>query len=320
MAAGTKADFKIYDDQYFGGQYETVVQNTTAFNEASQGAIRLMPTRVKGDFERESFMKEVAGLIARRDPLSVAAVTDTKPTQGEFVGPKVNKRIGPIADTLDAWKKIAEDPKLFSFYVGKMVADQKLQNMVNTAIASVEAALQGQATLTTTVAATITHGAIVDAMAKMGDQAGNIVAFVMHSKPYFDLVKVAISDKIFGVANVAIYEGTVATFGKPTIVIDAPALVDAGTPNTYNLLGLVPGAVEVKESESEDIEFQKITGFENLLWRLQGEYAYNLRVKGFKYDTAQGANPTDTILGTAASWVKEATQDKALAGVRLVTQ
>lgn len=320
MPAGTKLDFKIYDEQYFGGQYERLVQNVAVFNEASQGALQLTTKTIKGDFEREAFMKEIASLIARRDTGSVAAVADLAPTQGEFVGVKVNKRIGPIGQTLDAWKKIAESPELFSFYVGRLVADQKIQNMVNTAISAVEAALQGQAALVTTVAATIQHGNLVDAMAKMGDQSGNIACFVMHSKPYHDLVKQSITDKIFGVANVAIYQGSVATLGKPTVVIDSPALVDAGAPNTYNTLGLVAGAVQVAESEGEDIEFQKVTGLENLIYRLQGEYAYNLRVKGFKYNTAAGANPTDAALATAANWVKEATQDKALAGVRLVTQ
>jgi hypothetical protein len=193
--------------------------------------------------------------------------------------------------------------------------------MVNTAIRVVEAALQGQANLVHTVGATITHAALVDAMAKRGDKASDISCLVMHSKPYFDLVKQAITDKIFQVANVAIYAGTVATFGKPTIVIDSPPLVDAGAPNTYNTLLLVPGAVTVKESELETVVLDgPLTGLENLIYRLQGEYAYNVECLGFKYDVAQGVNPTDNVLGTAANWVKEATDDKALAGVRLVTQ
>jgi hypothetical protein len=321
MAIGTRSDFKIYDEQYFGGQFEKLTQNLNLFNGASNGAFTLSSSLVKGDYERESFMAMVAGLIQRRDPTVVTGVADSKLTQGERVGVKVNKRIGPVAQTLDAWKKINEDPKLFSFYLGQLIADQKLQNMVNTAIAAVEAALQGQANLVTTTAATITHGALVDGMAKFGDQAGNISCFVMHSKPYFDLVKQSIVDKIFGVANVAIYAGTVATFGKPTVVIDAPALLDAGAPNTYNTLGLVRGAVEVKESELETVEFQLVTGLENLVYRLQGEYAYNLRMLGMTWDVANGgANPDDTALATPTNWDKVATSDKSLPGVRLVTQ
>lgn len=319
MAAGTKADFKIYDEQYFGGQYERLAQNLNAFNAASQGALVMTSRNIPGDFEKESFMKLVAGLISRRDPTSVAAVADGKPTQGEFVGVKANKRIGPVADTLDAWRKIAKDPQLFSFYIGQMVADQKLQNYVNTAVAAVEAALQGQANLVVTKAATIQHTDLVDAFALFGDQAASIVMLVMHSKVYFDLVKQQIADKIAGAANVAIFQGTPATLGKPVLVIDAPALTDAGAPATFNTLGLVAGAVEVAESEQEIVQLQLVTGLENLVYRLQGEYAYNLKVKGFAWNAAV-VNPDDTAIGTAANWTKAATDDKSLAGVRLVTQ
>lgn len=318
---GTKSDFKIYDEQYFSGQYERVLQTLDVFNAASNGAIRLEATLVKGEYEKRAFMKKIAGLISRRDPTSTAGVADIAPTQGEFVGVKLNRRIGPVAQTLDAWKKINEDPQMLSFFLGKMVAEAKLEEMVNSAIRVIEAALQGQAALTHTVAATMTHASLVDAFAKRGDKSGDIVALVMHSKPYFDLVKAAITDKIFGVANVAVYAGTVATLGKPTIVIDSPALTDAGAPATYNTLGLVPGAITVKESELETVTLDgPITGLENLVYRLQGEYAYNVEALGFKYDVAQGVNPNDATIGTAANWIKEATDDKALGGVRLVTQ
>lgn len=320
MPIGTMADFKIYDEQYYGGQLERLTQNITAFNAASNGALLLIAQLVKGQFEREAFMKMVAGLIARRDPTSVGAVADAKLVQGEFVGPKVNKRIGPVAGTLDEWKKISEDPQLFSFLVGKLVADQKLQNMVNTAIMAVQAALAGQAALNHTIAATIKHTDLVATQALMGDQASRIACWVMHSKVYHDLIGQAVTDKIVNVADVAIYQGTVATFGKPTLVIDAPALLVAGAPNTYNTLGLVAGAVEVKESETETVVMQPVTGLENLAYRLQGEYAYNLRIKGFRYDTTQGANPADATLAAAASWIKEATDNKDLAGVQLVSQ
>jgi hypothetical protein len=321
MPIGTKADFKIYDEQYFAGQFERVMQTLELFNGASSGAIVLESKLTRGEYERKSFMKFISGLIVRRDPTDVSAATDVKPTQGEFVGVKLNRGIGPAAQTLDAWKKIAEDPQLFSFYLGRMVAEQKLQEMVNTAVRIAEAALQGQANLVHSVDRTMDHTALVDAMAKRGDRAQDIVAWVMHSKPYFDLVKQSIADKIFGVANVTVYQGTAATLGKPTIVIDSAPLKDTGSPNTYNTLGLVPGAVTVKESETETVVLDgPITGLKNLIYRLQGEYAYNVEVQGFKYDTAQGVNPDDTVLGTAATWVKEATDDKALAGVRLVTQ
>lgn len=320
MAIGTMADFKIYDEQYFGGQYERLATNLAVFNEASRGAILLSNKNLKGKFEKQSFMKKVANLIVRRDPTDTGAAAAVKPTQGEFVGVKLSRGIGPADDTMDAWKKIAEDPELFSFYIGQMVAEQKLEDMVKLAVSAVETAIQGEAGLVVPdTTATITHLNLVQALAKMGDQSNRIIAWVMHSKPYHDLIGQAITDKIVDVANVAIYNGTVATLGRPTIVIDQPALTDAGPPVTFNTLGLVAGAVEVTESEPETVVFDRVTGLKNLVMRLQGEYAVNLKVKGKKWNTAI-ENPTDAEVATAANWVKEATEDKDLSGVRLVTR
>lgn len=129
----------------------------------------------------------------------------------------------------------------------------------------------------------------------MGDAANGITCWVMHSKAYFDLMSQAIADKIFEVSGVTIYEGSVATFNRPTIVVDSPALFTAGTPDTYSVLGLVENAIEVAESEERSIISDVVTGFENLILRIQGEYAFNLRLKGFAWDTVGGGvNPTDT--------------------------
>jgi hypothetical protein len=315
------ADFKIYDEQFYGGQYEYLSQNLNLFNASSNGAFVLESDLVKGQFEREAFLKNLAASTTRRDPTSVAAVADSKLTMDEFVGVKVNGRFGPFNQSLDAWKKIAEDPEQFSLVMGRVYGQAKLADFVNTAVAASVAAIRGQASLLKTVAATVTHGDIVSALALFGDNADKIACFVMHSKQYYDLVGQAITDKIFGVANVTIYQGTVATLGRPTVVIDAPGLITAGAPNTYNLLALVPGAVTVKESEKESVISQPVTGVENIGMRIQGEYAMNVSLKGMRWDsTGGGAHPTDAALATAANWIKAVVQDKQLPGVILNTQ
>jgi len=162
-------------------------------------------------------------------------------------------------------------------------------------------------------------------MAKFGDKASRLEVFVMHSKPYFDLVKQALSDKIFNVADVVVYKGNVATFGKPAIVVDSASLVNlvAGSPSqtTYDTLALVQNAAEVAESEERDILSQPITGQENLVDRIQGEYAFNLRVKGCQWDTTNGGvNPTDTALGTSTNWDMVVSDVKLMPGVDVKTK
>jgi len=323
MAIGKASDFKIYQEEYYGGMYESIMQNTNAFNGASAGAITLIGRDHRGDYSKESFIKDIASLITRRDTTSVSAATDTAITQGEKVSVKINRKIGPIAQTLDAWRKISKDQREMSFLIGKMVGDKKIQDYLNTA-------LKGAVPAISAVAAnfhdysgtgTPTHGVLVTGLSKLGDQAARVKVWVMHSKSYFDLIGQALTDKIVNVADVVIYQGSVATLGRPTIVTDSVALLAAGTPNHYNILGLVEGAIQVEESEAEEIESQIITGLENLVFRIQGEHAFTIGVKGFTWDvTNGGANPDDTAVATASNWDKSASYDKDLAGVAIHCQ
>jgi hypothetical protein len=151
---------------------------------------------------------------------------------------------------------------------------------------------------------TVTHTELVNILAKMGDASGEIIAWVMHSKTYFDLVKQGIADALFEVAGVTVYTGTTATLNRPVIVVDSPDLIDlVPIPDEYRVLGLVSGACTIDESENRDIESDVITGNENIIQRIQGEYAYNIKLKGMKYLVASGANPDDTALALSTNWV-----------------
>jgi hypothetical protein len=87
------------------------------------------------------------------------------------------------------------------------------------------------------------------------------------------------------------------------------------------ILGLTASGVVVQRSEEETISAQMVAGLEQLVMRIQGEYTFNVGCKGFKRDvTNGGANPTDTALGTTTNWDKDVTEDKNLAGVRIMVQ
>jgi hypothetical protein len=322
MATGKASDFKIYQPEFYSGVAESVVQNIAGFNASSQGAIRLVTQLLKGDYEKNSFFKRISGLITRRDTTSVAATTDLAMVQDEFVGVKINRKIGPVAQTLDSWRKLGKDEREMSLVFGRQVGDEIMADYINTAILSGEAAIQGLAGLNAAnVAATVQHTDLVTALSIFGDRAERIVCWVMHSKPWFDLVKQSITDKIFGVANVTIYSGTAATLGRPTLVIDSPALLQAGSPNTYPILGLVQDAITVKETEDRQVVSEIVTGLENLVMRIQGEHAFNVECKGFKWDiTNGGANPNDAALATGTNWDQAATSIKDMAGVRIQVQ
>ncbi len=320
MPIGKASDFKIYDEQVTGGFVETLVQNTQAFNEASRGAIRVISNRLPGAYEYESFFKNIATMVSRRDVDATTSVTDTALTQDEFVSVKLNRRVGPVAQTLDAFRKVTgqADVDSLSFLIGSQVAKAVQADQLNAGLRASVAAIGAQAGLVQSAASTITTNDLVDGLAKMGDGAGNVVAWVMHSKVFFDLVKEQIGLKVVNVSDVNIAESTPVTLNRPVLVTDSAALKVSGSPDTYYTLGLTSGAVLIEDSEEELIHAELVTGLENLVVRMQGEFAYNLGIKGCKWDVANGgANPTDAAIATATNWDQVVADVKDMGGVRI---
>lgn len=327
MATSILTDFKLHDAQFQAGMWEGITQFVNAFNGASANTIRLVTQGLQGQYAKESFFQNISDAISRRDVTSVSDATAKKLTQEETISVKVNRKIGPVELTLDSIRKIAKDQQEISFILGQMIGELKAKDMLNTGVLSVEAALQGQTDLvfdaTGQSTKTLTTAYLVSGMAKMGDMSERVKAWVMHSKPYFDLVNEQIGAKIVNVADRVIYGGTPATLNRPVIIADIPALHDANgsATDTYNVLGLVSDGVVLTESEPTDMVDEIVSGKENLIFRMQGEYAYNIGCKGFKWDTQNGgANPTDGALGTTTNWDKVMASVKDLAGVRIVVQ
>lgn len=327
MATSTVSNFKIYNPQFQAGMWEGIAQVITAFNAASQNAVRLVSRAIAGDYEKEAFFQQVS-MVSRRDITSTSAATAIAMTQDENISVKVDRKIGPAEILLNAARRIGMSWEEASYIIGVMAGEQKAKDLLNTGLLAVEAAIEGQGTSLTYDATgqttkTLITTYLVEALAKMGDAAGRVVAWVMHSKPFFDLTKSQITDKITNVADAVIYGASPGTLNRPCVVLDAPALTDANgsATDTYNILGLVANGVVVTESEQSEIVSEIVTGGENLKGRYQGEYAFNLACKGFKWDTTNGGTtPTDASLATTTNWDKVAASVKDCAGVRIVVQ
>lgn len=322
MATGKYSDAKIYEAEFYGGMNEAIAQNINVFNAASNNAIRLISQPMKGHYEKTSFWKDVSGLVSRRDITSVAAATDLALTQDEQIAVKLNRKIGPVGQTLDTWRKLGLSGSEMSYQFGKLVGDRVVQEWLNTSVAAASAAIGAQAGLVSTIAAngTSTHGELLKAMGKMGDASGRIRAFVMHSKPFFDLMGQAITDKVVNVADMVIFQGNIATFGRPVIVTDVPGLLVAGAPNLYHTLALVEDAIVVNESEAREIYSDIVLGTENIIMRAQGEYAYSVKLKGVKWDVANGGlNPLNAAVATGSNWDIVVTDTKDMLGAKMVS-
>ena len=142
----------------------------------------------------------------------------------------------------------------------------------------------------------------------------------MHSTAYCKLMRNQASTHTFdAVAGVVIAEGTPVTLNLPVLMTDSPALhANVSPTDPVKVLGLREGAIRLEDSQVHDMVVDDITGGEQLAVRIQGEYAFNVGVLGFKYDTAAGINPTDATIGTSGTWDQVVSDVKSAAGVIMI--
>lgn len=320
MAIGVGTDFKIYNETINGAAFEVVAQFIDVMNERSRGAIQLRSEGIKGDYNYESFFLEGAD-VERRDPDSTGDLEDVPILQDELVGVKIHRRFHR-ALTRNQWLRVGQNPDQFARIYGGQLARKMMREEVNTCIAAAAAAVAQVAALNHDATdGVLAHGDLISGLSKFGDAADEIVCWVVHSKAWFDLVGGAIASSMLEVGRVAVFEGSTGTAGKPVIITDSPALKVAGSPAHYVTLGLVRGAVSAVESESQfTADSGMLTGKNNIYRRLQTEWAYNLIVKGCKYDTQAGKNPDATAVATSTNWDKVVTDNKSMPGVRIVSQ
>lgn len=327
MAIGKASDFVIYDDEFYSGQFEILRRNTEVFNEKSQGALALIRKDALGDYEKRSFITQLTGLITHRDLTSTSAATPVKLEMDEFISVKLARKT-LVEQTLDSWRKIAKDDREMSFIIGEIVAKNKIADYLEAIIASTVAAMKivtaNVVDLSGETIPTLTADHLANGLSLMGDQANQVVAWVMHSKNHFNLIRQAIADKIFEEAGLVVYGGGPGTLGKPVVVIDSPALLDtmgSGETQEYSVLGLVAGAAVAQESESETMIAEMVTGGEQITARIHGEHSFNVGVKGFKWNTSGGGvNPNAAALATGSNWDKVASDDKSTPGVLITVQ
>lgn len=314
------SQMQVFNDFIMPATLETLDQMLVAFNQASNGAIVLSPDGFVGDFMQESFFQTLAAAQRRVDRYAAngaASVTDLTELKNSSV--KVAGGFGPIRyePSQMTW---LERPTVQGVEVAsRAFAEILLKDQLNTAIAALVAAITAQATATNDVSATlgISQAALNNAHAKFGDASQSLVAQVMQGTTWHKLVGQAIanSTNLFVAGNVRVVD----ILGKVTVVTDAPALMQAGTPDKEIILSLVPGAALVSDGRDIISNVQTSNGKERIETTIQTDYTFGLGLKGYTWDqTNGGKSPTDAELATGTNWDKTATSIKHTAGVALI--
>lgn len=322
MTASLISDFKIYVPYMLNAIAERAAVVADVFNQKSNGALVFETRGIAGDFEKSSFFTTIADLVTRQDLTSLAAPTILKPGQDEFVGVKVNQKVGPVQYTLNSIRRMQakyKTPEAYSVLLGEQIADAIMQRFVTVGIKALVAAITGNTAMLLDRSTTekLTSSNMIDGRALFGDASDRIICWVTHSTPWHNLLKDQASLGLDTISGVAIAQGTVASGNVPMIKTDNASLVNSAK---YYNLGLVEGALTITESEAREFITGWIQGLEQAVYNTQGELAFNVDIKGFKYDFASGLlNPSDATIGTTTNWDQAATDDKDTAGICVYT-
>ncbi len=314
------AQMQVFNDFIMPATLESLDQMTAAFNAASNGAIIVSAEGFTGDFLQESFFQTLAAAQRRVDRYAAngaAAITDLTELKNSSV--KVAGGFGPIRYEPSQMTWLQRPTVQGIEVASRAFAEILLKDQLNTAIAALVAAITAQASAVNDVSATlgITQAALNNAHAKFGDSSQSLVAQVMQGTTWHKLVGQAIanSTNLFVAGNVRVVD----ILGKITVVTDAPALMQAGTPNKEIILSLVSGAALVHDSRDQVSNVDTTNGKERIETTIQVDYTFGLGLKGYTWDTtAGGKSPTDAELATGTNWDKTATSIKHTAGVALI--
>ena len=328
------SDLQVFQEEAYGSMVETLNVNIALFNEATMGGLQLAGADHSGDFNTTTFWKRTPGLIRARDPYTKDGSIPTKELQ---MGTIVSVRYASGTPELrmdQAWMNwIGKDPVEAGVVFGTQLAEQRLEDQLNVAMGAFLGAIKNEGSMVYDHSGATENGgkACLEAMlrgaAKFGDQASDVMCWVMHSKSSVDIYSQAIANaqNLFKFGNVIIQTDAQ---GRPIIISDAAPLYIVGADATegtaddrYHLCGLTSGAVVLETNADFNQNTDTRNGNENIKSTYQAEWSEQIGVKGFTWDTTNGGkNPTRLKLSTGTNWDKVAASKKDLAGCVVVTK
>ena len=320
------SDLKVFNEYTYSSMTETLRQQIELFNEATRGCITLRSAAHQGDYSELAFFKKISGLVRRRNAYADGSESDIASKKLEHlldVSVKVAAGTPPVAIPPSQYKWIQMNPEVAGAAMGQQLAIDAMADMLNSALLAGGVALGAQAAVVNDVSGASTTTATFEglraAAAKFGDRQSDVTCWVLHSHVMNSLWSEALanSQRLFTYGTISVLSDP---FGRVFVMTDSPSLYYTDGDVHYRTLGLVPGALYVGQNNDYTDNWETSNGKENIQRTYQAEWTYNLGVKGFTWDKANGgASPTDVELGTATNWDKLVTDNKDLAGVLLIS-
>ncbi len=262
----------------------------------------------------EGFFEGISDMIEDRDITSSAAQTPTALTSGEQTSVSYTWKTKLLEAGVSEVKRFAgtnNAQDALTMYFAKEYANAIIKQMYNIGLGAAYAAISNVTDLVNGDGSSVfDYSNLNSQLAKFGDASQSLGTLAMRGMQYHSLIGDASTAKAVDmVMGATINSGTPATYNRNTLVYDASTLID--TVNSYAyVLALVTNAIELNESESREVFFDKVGSNENITYQFKFEGGFDVKLKGYSYD---GTGNTMAEIITPANWTKIA-DDKLTAG------
>lgn len=330
-------NFEIFNNQAYTTATQIIQQEVEKFNAASNGTMILVPKKNVGDFDIKASFGSLANLIRERNPYADGAINEEHLKHLIEASVKCPRGTPPVRIDQQMFSYIQQNPKVGGAVYAKQLSVAMMQDMINTAILAARSAITGVSVdvansglidpitdITGDANKNISPRALNRATRPFGDKGSRIAAWVMHSTTMYDYMddNLANAESLYVIGDVTVMRDPL---GRIFVVSDSPSLVEADTPanggDTFNTLGLVPGAVRVEDNGDFYQNLDETNGNENIKRTIQSEWTFNVGVKNTEWDRENGGKtPNVAALGTATNWDTNAHDTKVTAGVILKTK
>lgn len=316
------ANLKVFNQYAYTTFLELLAYNVNLFNAATRGALALRSASNQGDYSDATLYSRISGLVRRRNAYGTGAVSAVDLNMLQATSVKVAAGTPPVNIDPHFWSWIQRSPDEAGVVIGKQLAEDSLADQVSMSVKALVAALTntGATVVSDGTAANLGLGALNTGAALFGDRAQDILCWVMHSKPWHDMIAAALTNTsqlfVFGTVKV-MQDG----LGRPFIVTDQPDLPYTSSGQKYHTLGLVSGATLVEQNPDYLENIETRNGDENITRTWQAQWTYNLALKGYAWDKSNGGHsPSTAALATGTNWDAYATSIKDLPGILVNSQ
>lgn len=280
----------VFNQKVITTTTQLVQEQLNVFNAASNGALVLGNGQQIADFVEQVSIGLISGLVTERNPYAPAGTDAHLKVLAQLLQNSVNLsgKVGPFVITSGMMAKINRSAAEVAAAISAQAAQGVIQFYLKAGVGALNSAIGGNSAAVYTQPARANGNAgagsyvlalqdLPLAAGKFGDAQGTINTWVMDGATWSNFIGLAVIpnvEQLFSIGNINLMGDGL---GRKFLITDA--INDAGVTNS--IIGLVPQAAVITTS-GVTTETGTRLGGENIERIMQGEFDFNLALKGYK--------------------------------------